>query len=109
MGTTRRTEADVLCYSVHRISPGTLLRVYREWRRVQGLPERCDNRECQYYTKSLAWNAQSLPLILDHVNGNPKDNTPDNLRLLCPNCDSQLPTRGGRNKGRVRNATDNGY
>jgi hypothetical protein len=23
------------------------------------------------------------------------------LRLLCPNCDSQLPTRGGANKGRI--------
>jgi hypothetical protein len=36
------------------------------------------------------------------VNGNNSDNRPDNLRLLCPICDSQLPTRGGGNKGRIK-------
>jgi hypothetical protein len=49
----------------------------------------------------LEWNGQALPLILDHINGVSRDNNPDNLRYLCPNCDSQLDTRGGRNKGRV--------
>jgi hypothetical protein len=36
------------------------------------------------------------------VDGNNSDNRPDMLRLLCPNCDSQLPTRGGGNKGRIK-------
>jgi hypothetical protein len=104
-----RTEADVLCYSTGKISRGTVLRFYRSWRRTQGLPERCDNEQCQYYREPLEWNGEALPLILDHVNGNSKDNTTDNLRLLCPNCESQLPTRGGKNIGRVQNATDTGY
>ena len=29
------------------------------------------------------------------------DNRPKNLRLLCPNCNSQQETHGGGNKGKV--------
>lgn len=49
----------------------------------------------------MVWNGQALPLVLDHIDGVRQDNRPDRLRYLCPNCEAQLPTRGGRNKGRV--------
>jgi len=48
-------------------------------------------------------------MILDHENGNSKDNRTENLRYLCPNCDAQLPTRGGSNIGRIINETDGGF
>ena len=32
------------------------------------------------------WNGQTIPLELHHVNGNNKDNSLENLQLLCPNC-----------------------
>jgi len=34
-----------------------------------------------------------LTLNLDHINGNLKDDRLANLRLLCPNCRSQQPTK----------------
>ena len=48
------------------------------------------------------WQNQKIVLILDHINGNPDDNRPENLRLVCPNCDSQLPTYKSRNRGNGR-------
>jgi hypothetical protein len=35
-------------------------------------------------------------------NGDTFDYRIENLRLLCPNCNSQQPTFAGRNKGRYR-------
>jgi hypothetical protein len=42
------------------------------------------------------WNGEPLVLRLDHINGVNNDNRIGNLRLVCPNCDSQLPTFSGR-------------
>lgn len=32
------------------------------------------------------WNGKKIPLELHHINGNNKDNSYNNLMLLCPNC-----------------------
>ena len=44
--------------------------------------------------------------MLDHVNGDRNDWRRENLRLLCPNCNSQQSTFAGRNakRGRRRDA-----
>lgn len=41
-----------------------------------------------------------LPLELDHINGDRRDNRLENLRILCPNCHSLKPTHRGRNSGK---------
>lgn len=46
------------------------------------------------------WREKRLVLILDHINGDNTDNRIKNIRLLCPNCNSQMPTFCGRNKFR---------
>lgn len=43
------------------------------------------------------WQGHPLVMVLDHVNGVPDDHRIGNLRMLCPNCNSQQPTFAGRN------------
>ena len=43
------------------------------------------------------WQSKSLTLVLDHINGSNNDNRLENLRFVCPNCDSQLPTFKSKN------------
>ncbi|MFA9447029.1 HNH endonuclease [Egicoccus sp. AB-alg6-2] len=45
------------------------------------------------------WQGREVPLELDHVNGDRRDNRLQNLRLLCPNCHALTPTYRGRNRG----------
>jgi hypothetical protein len=98
-----KSSLNVLKYGAERRSADTIRRAYLKWRAQQDppLPERCDNPDCVFHTDPLVWSGKVLKLVLDHQNGVNSDNRPKNLRLLCPNCDAQLPTRGGGNKGRV--------
>jgi hypothetical protein len=44
------------------------------------------------------WRDEVLSLSLHHINGDRHDNRLENLALLCPNCHSQTPNFGSRNK-----------
>lgn len=43
------------------------------------------------------WLDRKIPLELDHIDGNKKNNSEDNLRLLCPNCHAFTETYKGKN------------
>lgn len=59
------------------------------------LPEICV--ECGVES---VWRGKPLVMVLDHINGVNNDHRLENLRLLCPNCNSQTDTfcRGLRRK-----------
>lgn len=47
---------------------------------------------CSLCGQSSVWRGVTIPLILDHINGDWRDNTLENLRFVCPNCNYTLPT-----------------
>jgi hypothetical protein len=106
---TKYAMDSVLSYSVQPKSRATVRSYYERWRAERGIALGCDNAGCRFFDGNLEWNGKRLPLILDHENGHSIDNRPENLRFLCPNCDAQLPTRGGRNIGRIQKKSAGGF
>lgn len=60
------------------------------------------NEQCAICGMKNIWNNKELHFILDHIDGDASNNWENNLRLICPNCDSQLDTYKARNKNSAR-------
>jgi hypothetical protein len=48
------------------------------------------------------WMNKPMPLLSDHIDGHSANNRPENLRVVCGNCDMQLNTYKGKNAGNGR-------
>ena len=59
---------------------------------------RCGWGEVNPYTNTI-------PLEVEHIDGDYHNNRPENLTLLCPNCHSLTATYRGANKGHGRGKT----
>ena len=54
-------------------------------------------RECEFCGQGEIWGGKKISLILDHIDGDRKNNLIENLQILCPNCNATLDTHCGRN------------
>ncbi|MFH8450357.1 HNH endonuclease [Streptomyces fungicidicus] len=92
----RRTAAEILVEdtSAHtrRVPGSRLKRAMREL----GMEERC-----ALCGREPTWLGEPLPLEVDHIDGNWRNNRIENLRTLCPNCHSTTDTYRGRSKWRA--------
>lgn len=50
------------------------------------------SHKCESCNKTKWLNNALIPLELEHIDGNNKNNNSENLKLLCPNCHSQTKT-----------------
>lgn len=57
---------------------------------------------CTICNREPFWEGKPLTLILDHINGIHSDSRIQNLRWVCPNCNSQLDTTNGKNKNKKK-------
>jgi hypothetical protein len=69
----------------------------RRWL-IETRGEKCE--ECGWAVRHSITG--KVPVQVDHKDGNAKNNRPENLALLCPNCHSLTPTFGGLNRGHGR-------
>ena len=60
------------------------------------------HHKCDICGMEDVWQDKPITFILDHIDGNADNNNRENLRLVCPNCDSQLDTYKSKNKNSAR-------
>lgn len=67
--------------------------------------EKFENKCCLCNWSEVNPYTNTIPLEIDHIDGNAENNSEENLRLICPNCHSLTPTYRGANRGHGRNIT----
>lgn len=93
----RRTADEILTVltsgPASRVPGARLKRAMRE----KGVAERC-----ALCGAEGVWLGEHLPLEVDHIDGDWRNNRLENLRLLCPNCHSTTDRYRGRGTRRAR-------
>ena len=64
-----------------------------------------ENKCCECGWSKVNPYTNTIPLEIDHIDGNSENNSEENLRLICPNCHSLTSTYRGANRGNGRNIT----
>lgn len=61
-----------------------------------------ESKCCECGWSKVNLSTGKIPLQIEHIDGNYKNNREENLKLLCPNCHSLTSTFGVLNKGKGR-------
>lgn len=77
----------------------------REWYKKGNYTE----YKCSICGQEPVWQGKELTLILDHINGTNNDDRLENLRWVCPNCNQQLDTTGGKQSHKNTNKIEKKY
>ena len=75
---------------------------YHNYRQLKDYLIYKNGNVCSICGFSGEWNGSPVIMVFDHINGKSADNRLDNVRLVCPMCDSQLPTFKSKNKNSDR-------
>lgn len=67
--------------------------------------EKYQNKCCECGWSKVNPYTNTIPLEVDHIDGNSENNSEENLRLICPNCHSLTASYRGANRGNGRNIT----
>ncbi len=64
--------------------------------------EKYDSKCCMCGWSERNPYSGTIPLEIDHIDGNSENNSESNLRLICPNCHSLTKSYRGTNRGHGR-------
>jgi hypothetical protein len=67
----------------------------RAWLKRRLFSEGIKQPACEMCGQGEIWLGRRMSMILDHINGVPDDHRLENLRMLCPNCNTTLDTHCG--------------
>ncbi|MBL1105290.1 HNH endonuclease [Streptomyces sp. 5-8] len=93
----RRTAGEILVEDTSAHAPRIPRQRLKRAMGEVGVEERCARCGIE-----PVWLGEPLPLEVDHIDGNWRNNRVENLRFLCPNCHSTTDTYRGRGKRRTR-------
>lgn len=57
---------------------------------------------CEICGQDEYCKGKKMSLILDHIDGDRENNTIENLRIVCPNCNATLETHCGKNISKIK-------
>lgn len=76
----------------------------KQWKGTKSYILEIQKNRCAVCGSLNIWQDKTLVFVLDHIDGDSTNNWRSNLRCVCPNCDSQLPTFKSKNKGKGRHS-----